>query len=343
MNRIRVLVVDDSPFTRKVLREILGASPDVEVVGIARDGLEALEKIAELRPDVVTLDLVMPHLDGIGVLQALPATSGPRVLVVSTSDAESDLGILALQSGAVDLVHKPTALASDQLYQLSGELLSKVEMAAAARRPPVLLGVAAPPAKATPGAMVAGDRVLVIGTSTGGPQALTRLLASLPGDFPLPVAAVVHIPRGYTQALARRLDHLSALDVAEAEDELDLRPGLVIVAQAGMHLRLKRQGKRVSAVLDLQPLAAAHRPSVDVLFESAAAELGRGVLAVVLTGMGDDGLRGARAIHDAGGKVVTEAESSCVVYGMPRCVQEAGLSDAEAPLDGMVAEILRWI
>lgn len=342
--QIRVLVVDDSAFARKVVREILSSSPRIHVIDIARDGLEALEKITELKPDVVTLDLVMPHLDGIGVLQALPKEGAPRVVVVSTSDAESELGVQALQSGAVDLVQKPTALATDRLYELSSELIEKVETAATARHPLVVpRALAAPVAARVAVAASAGGRVLVIGTSTGGPQALTHLLSALPGDFPLPIAAVVHIPPGYTTALAQRLNQISALSVVEAYDGLELRPGQAVIARAGMHLRLDRVGERAFARLDLNPIMLPHRPSVDVLFESAAAGFRAGTVGVVLTGMGDDGLLGARAIRGTGGKVLTEAESTCVVYGMPRCVREAGLSDGEAPLDRMAAEILRHI
>lgn len=346
-DQIRVLVVDDSAFARKVVREILNASPRIQVVDIARDGLEALEKIADLKPDVVTLDLVMPHLDGVGVLQALPKEGGPRVVVVSTSDAESEIGVKALELGALDLVQKPTALATDRLYDLGSELLRKVEIAATAKQPAAIphiaAGAAARPGPKPDAPKTAGDRVLVIGTSTGGPQALTQILSTLPGDFPLPIAVVVHIPPGYTQALAQRLDQVSALSVAEAWDGLELRPGLAVIARAGMHLRLERLGERAFARLDLSPVMTPHRPSVDVLFESAAAEFKAGALGVVLTGMGDDGLQGARALREAGGKLLTEAESSCVVYGMPRCVYEAGLAEAEAPLEQMVAEILRHV
>lgn len=344
---IRVLVVDDSAFARKVVREILSASPRIQVLDIARDGLEALEKINDLKPDVVTLDLVMPHLDGIGVLQALPKTGGPRVVIVSTSDAESDLGLQALENGAVELVHKPTALATDRLYDLSTELVRKVEIAASARPPVHLEGARRPSPEGASAAPVTSkpieNRVLVIGTSTGGPQALTRLFTALPGDFPFPIAAVVHIPPGYTQALARRLDQISALSIVEAWDGLELRPGQAVIARAGMHLLLERRGSRLFARLDLNPLLTPHRPSVDVLFESAAAEVGPGVLGVVLTGMGDDGLKGAQAIRAAGGRVLAEAESSCVVYGMPRCVFEEGLAEAQAPLEEMAAEILRRV
>jgi two-component system chemotaxis response regulator CheB len=355
MNPIRVLVIDDSAFTRKVLRESLQQAPGIEVVGIARDGLEALEKIAELKPDVVTLDLVMPGMDGLGVLQALQRPGAPRVVVVSVSDADSELGIMALQNGAVDLVHKPTSLATERLYELSAELVSKVRAAAVARpllpanpaaTTPRMPGAgAAAPAPGPPGS--ARIELVVIGTSTGGPQALTRLLPALPGDFPVPIAIALHIPFGYTEALARRLDSISAIRVVEASEGLELVPGLAVLAPGGLHLKLQRSreraGERLLAHLDVDPLTALYRPSVDVLFESAARATGGHVLGVVLTGMGDDGLLGTRAICAAGGRVVNEAESSCVIYGMPRVVREAGLSIAEAPLDGLPALIAQQL
>ncbi|HEX2568517.1 MAG TPA: chemotaxis-specific protein-glutamate methyltransferase CheB [Polyangia bacterium] len=342
---IRVLVVDDSAFARKVMREVLSAHADIEVVGIAHDGLEALEKVVELRPDVVTLDLVMPNLDGVGFLEALPATGAPAVVVVSTSDANSDMGLLALERGAVDLVHKPTSLATDHLYELSDELVSKVRVAALAR-PARGLRAAVPaasvgPAQAEPrvGARWV-PRLVAVGTSTGGPQALTRLLSALPGDLPVPIAVVLHIPGEYTAALARRLDSVCALHVVEASEGLRLEPGLAVVARGGLHLKFRRQSGQVVATLDGSPISTPHRPSVDVMLTSAVEVFGGGVLGVVLTGMGNDGLAGAQAVYAAGGRMLTESESSCVVYGMPRCVYEAGLADAEAPLDRMAAAIL---
>lgn len=182
---------------------------------------------------------------------------------------------------------------------------------------------------------------MVVGASTGGPQALTRLVRALPRDLPVPVAIVVHLPPGYTEAFARRLHEDAGLEVLEASEGLELRAGRVVVARAGQHLKLRRQGKAVYACLDIAPTDLLHRPAVDVLFESAARLFGRGVLGVVLTGMGDDGLRGARAIHEAGGEVLTETESSCVVYGMPRCVAEAGLSSGAATSAGMADLVLR--
>jgi two-component system chemotaxis response regulator CheB len=337
MSAIRVLVVDDSAFARKVLRESLSTSPRLEVVGTARDGIDALEKIAELDPDVVTLDLVMPNLDGLAVLAALSEEQRGRVVVVSMADGESDLGLAALSAGVFDLVGKPTALALASLHDIGEELVNKVTLAGqrrAARRP-----AQSPVRTPLPRAGVS-PKVVVIGTSTGGPQALTRLVSAFPADFPVPIAIVLHIPIGYTGPLAERLNNDSALEVLEAREGLELRPGRVLLAQAGMHLKLTQADSVASAHLDLEPGASVHRPSVDALFESAARTFGPHVLGVVLTGMGDDGLIGARAVVAAGGEVLTEAESSCVVYGMPRVVREAGLSSGEAPLERMASAIL---
>lgn len=336
---IRVLVVDDSAFARKVVREMLHG-PDIEVIGIARDGLEALEKIAALKPDVITLDLVMPNLDGLGVLNALPEEDAPRVVIVSISSEESDIGIAALQAGAVSLVQKSTALATDQLYELEHDLRRAVVQAASARsrRRPAFGGVIASPARHT-----LECELVVIGTSTGGPQALTALLSALPEDFPVPLAIALHIPAGYTAELAQRLDRSCQISVAEASEGLELRPGLAVLARGGSHLHLARRGDRLVAHLDSEPQHAPHAPSVDVLFESAAARLGSAVLGVVLTGMGNDGLHGAKAIRAAGGRVLAEAERSCVVYGMPRVVQEAGLCTEVAALEDMAVTIARHL
>lgn len=337
---IRVLIVDDSAFARKVLRETLAKSPLFEVVGFARDGLEALERIAELKPDVVTLDLVMPNLDGVGVLKALPAVGAPRVIVVSMAGEESELGIEALRAGAVDLVHKPTSLATDQLYELADELVAKVGAAAGAHPRPVPEEPAAKVVWQRPAA--ATKKLLLIGASTGGPQALTRLLKQLPADFPLPIAIVLHMPAGYTAAFAERLNEESALEVIEASDDIMLRPGMAVIARAGIHLKLERDGGRFRTRLDVRPVGVPHSPSVDALFCSVA-EWGAETIGVVLTGMGDDGTVGALAIHRAGGTILTEAESSCVVYGMPRSVVEAGASDEVAPMETMAETIVRHL
>ncbi len=342
--RHRVLVVDDSAFARKVLREILAGDPRLEVVGFARDGLDALEKIAELTPDVVTLDLVMPELDGVGVLQALAARKdAPRVVIVTMTDAESALGVAALDAGAIDVVHKPTALATDRLYELGKELVEKVVAAAQSKGAPRALRER--PVQ-TAGKVLARrpqTRLVVIGASTGGPRALGDILGALPADFPVPIATVVHMPVGYTEAFAARLNESSPMRVREATNGALLEPGTVLLGRAGVHLRVRLLSESLIAMLDPSPEDELHRPSVDVLFRSAAQELGSNVLGVVLTGMGNDGLDGARAIHRAGGRLLVEAESSCVVYGMPRAVAEEGLGADVAPLELMVRAILERI
>lgn len=335
MTKIRVLVVDDSAFARKVLREVLQDSEDIEVVGIARDGLDALEKIVGLAPDVITLDLVMPELDGLGVLRELAGLSAsPRVVIVTMTDEHSELGVAALREGAFDLVHKPTAIATDRLYELGEELRAKVRAAATATTRTAV--DRASPVPALVGEVTAD--LVVIGASTGGPQAVSRILASLPRSFPVPIAVVVHMPAGYTAALAARLDGDCELDVAEASEGIELVTGRVVIARAGMHLKIVRGADgTLRGKLDVVPMETPHRPAVDVLFATAAEATGARTLGVVLTGMGNDGVEGAREIIARGGRVLTEAESSCVVYGMPRAVVEAGLSSGEAPLEKMTA------
>jgi two-component system chemotaxis response regulator CheB len=339
---IRVLVVDDSAFARKVLRQVLTGAQGLTVVDTARDGLDALEKIAELKPDVVTLDLVMPHLDGLGVLRALAGAPSPRVVVVSSAGEESELAVSALQAGAVELVHKPTALATDRLYELGAELVAKVNAAAhAVVRPGVDVDPVVKPGLQE--ARAFSRQLVVVGTSTGGPAALTRLLSALPADFPAPLALALHIPPGYTEALAKRINEQSALEVVEAADGVELRAGRAVLARAGMHLRVEREGERAWTRLDRLPASTPHHPSVDVLFQSAAASWGADAVGVVLTGMGDDGLLGSRAIRAAGGCVLTESADSCVVYGMPRVVDEAGLSNGSATLKELPTLLGRYV
>jgi len=332
--RPRVLVVDDSAFARTVLSRVLRASGLVDVIGTARDGRDALERITALDPDVVTLDLTMPELDGIGVLRALAGRPRPRVVVVSISSIETDLGVEALALGAVDVITKPTALASDRLHELGDELIAKV--IAVSRTP--IAPVAPPPRPDRPRTHAA--QLIMVGTSTGGPQALTMLIAGLPAELSAPVAVVLHIPFGYTHALAARLDKLTALRVVEAHDGLELAPGVVTIARGGMHLHIERDGAVLRARLAALPIQS-FIPSVNEMFLSGAAAAGAGALGVILTGMGDDGLEGARAIAAAGGSLLTESASSCVVYGMPRSVYEAGLGAEAVPLDQMAREIGR--
>lgn len=337
--RVRVLVVDDSAFTRKVIRELLVGSGQVEVVGIARDGLEALEKVVELRPDVVTLDLMMPALDGLGFLHALPRHGGPRVIVVSSVDLSSEKAVEALACGAVEVIHKPTALATDQLYELSAQLVRAV-LAHGTPAPPPAVPQDEPRAVTRAGGPC---KLVLLGASTGGPQALVQVLSALPADFPVPLGVVLHLPLGYTSAFARRLDDSCQISVVEADDDLPFRPGQAVVARAGQHLKLAHKGGQLVCVLDYAPSHHLHRPAVDELFLSGAAAVGAGVLGVVLTGMGSDGLVGARAIAAAGGTLLGEAQQSCIVYGMSRCIIEARIGAIAVPLDEMAKMIVSYV
>lgn len=330
----RVIVVDDSAFARTVLARVLRESGRINVVATARDGADALERIAELDPDVITLDLTMPGVDGLGVLRALRGRDRPRVIVVSISSIDTELGVEAMALGAVDVVAKPSALANERLAGIANELISKTLATAEGlitRRDPL----AAVAQSTRPGGRA---ELVMIGTSTGGPQALTRLVTALPASLPVPVAMVLHIPIGYTEALAARLDKVSSLRVLEAHDGLALEPGMAVLARGGTHLHIERTGTRLCARVSSQPLRA-FMPSVDELFLSGVGAVGAGAFGVVLTGMGDDGLAGARAIAAASGTLLSEDPSTCVVYGMPRAVYEAGLGAIAVPLDRMAEEI----
>jgi len=339
----RVLVVDDSAYVRKVVTQILSRSPFLEVVGTARDGQEALEQVAALRPDVITCDLIMPNLDGVGFVREQMSRRPVPIVIVSVASESGELVLSALDAGAVDFIQKPTALASDRLLEMGEELINKVKIAAGARlRIPPSSSVE-PIANARVQSKGVVD-IIVLGISTGGPQALRSLIPRLPAALPVPLAIVLHMPIGYTELYARKLDELSALNVVEAEDGVALRSGSVFLAPAGRHLTLRRTTEgTVVTHLDVRPLDMPHRPSVDVLFQSAADVYAGRVLGVVMTGMGSDGREGAAWIKAKGGTILTEAEDTCVVYGMPRSVVEAGLSDRSVQLDGMADAILERV
>lgn len=342
---IRVLAVDDSAFVRKVIREILSRNPYIEVVGTARDGFEALDLVEQLKPDVVTCDLNMPRLDGVGFVREQMRRNPVPILILSVAPQDAEPALAALDAGAVDFVQKPTALANDDLLRIREELIDKVKAAAGA--PVARLRVDQPPVAAAPqGSIRASGRIqaVVIGVSTGGPQALRTLMPQFPADFPVPIAIVLHMPIGFTALYAEKLNECTHLRVKEAAENDEMRPGLILIAQAGRHLVLRRKAEeRVVAHLALRPADLLHRPSVDVLFRSAAEVYGDCVLGVVLTGMGNDGKEGAAWIKAQGGSILTEAENSCVIYGMPRSVVEAGLSDAALPLNQLAQSIMERI
>lgn len=362
LTRSRVLVADDSGFMRRVLSSAL-KSNGFEVVGEARDGDEALAMWTALKPDVMTLDLAMPGTDGIGVLRALRQageTSVPVVVVSAFSPAHGAKAVDALTEGAFDLVSKPAG--GDGLTAFTVEIGDKVRAAvhARARRgpgAPRLAPVTPAPAPASsshrrelrtsahtasplarrPRTLKAGTgRLVLIASSTGGPRALGELVPFLPSPLGAGGLIVQHMPPGFTNSLADRLDRASKLTVIEAVGGEAIRPDTILVAPGGSHLRL---GADKRARLSDEPPIGALRPRADLTIEDAAALYGEALLLVVLTGMGRDGTEGARAVKAAGGRVLVEAESTCTVYGMPRAVVEADLADAVLPLDQLPAAI----
>ena len=340
---IRVLVVDDSAYVRKVVSQMLLRSPFIEVVGTARDGEEALEQVDALKPDVVTCDLIMPNLDGVGFVREQMKRNAVPVLIVSVASEMGEPVLNALDAGAVDFIQKPTALASDRLLEMSDDLIAKVKTAATARVRAIVPREAELPTAAAPRQDGPFD-VVVLGISTGGPQALRSVVPRLPAELPVPLAIVLHMPVGYTELYARKLDELSALKVVEAEEGVEVRSGTVFLAPAGKHLTFRRTPHgRVVTHLDLRPLDTQHRPSVNVLFQSAADVYGGRVLGIVMTGMGADGVEGAAWIKAKGGTILTESEASCVVYGMPRSIVEAGLSDRAVSVEDMADAIVQRV
>jgi two-component system, chemotaxis family, protein-glutamate methylesterase/glutaminase len=346
MNRvIRVVVVDDSAYVRKVMKEMLSRSPFIEVVGAAHDGEDALEMVDRLKPDVVTCDLIMPGLDGVDFIERQMALRPVPIIIVSIAAESSERLLRGLDAGAVDFVQKPTALATDRMLEIADDLIAKIKAASTAPVDRLRTTVAASVAIPTSAATFANRYdMVVIGVSTGGPQGLKAVIPRLPADFPVPVAIVLHMPVGYTAAYAQRLNDSSGLTVVEAREGDEVRPGVVLLAPGGRHLTFRRDGAGVvRAWLDVCPLDTPHKPSVDVLFQSAAQMYGERVLGVVMTGMGDDGRAGSAWIKAKNGSVLTESEETCIVYGMPRSVVEAGLSDASVPLDRLAAAIVERI
>jgi two-component system chemotaxis response regulator CheB len=337
---VRVLVVDDSAYVRKVVTQMLGRSPFIEVVGTARDGEEALEMAAQLDPDVITCDLNMPQMDGVTFVREQMSRRPVAIVIISIAAGAGEQVLAALDAGAVDFVQKPTALATERLMDMADELVEKVKAAALApRRVARVMPVS--PAPPLPHRVSRGAfDILVMGVSTGGPQALKVIIPQLPANLPVPVAMVLHMPVGYTEMYAQKLNEMSALKVVEASQGQVVEPGMVFLAPAGRHLSFRRDGNEVRTHLDLRPLDTPHRPSVDALFQSAAEIYGERVLGVVMTGMGSDGRDGSAWIKAQGGIILTEAEETCIVYGMPRSVVEAGLSDGAIPLDHLAQAIM---
>jgi two-component system chemotaxis response regulator CheB len=333
---IRVLVIDDSAFSRRTITRMLETSPLVKVVGAARDGEEALRKSLDLEPDMITLDLEMPRMDGFTFLRLLMAKHPIPVMVISGRDGEGDV-FKALDLGAVDFVAKPTARATPDLQNIQAELIRKVHAIRELRiekvkerivsTPPVLVRSPEPWARVAKAASV-----VVIGSSTGGPAALMQTLGAFTETPPCAFLIAQHMPAGFTRGFAERLDRLTRFKVKQAEGGEELVHGSVFLAPGGFHLELESRNGRIRTRITECEAGDKYTPSVDRLFRSAAKHYGADLLSVVLTGMGDDGKKGVQAVKEAGGRVIAESEETAVIFGMPQQAIRAGVVDEVLPL-----------
>ncbi len=339
---IRVLVVEDSAFMRRIISEAVTAEPDMEVAGTAINGLDALLKVEQMQPDVVTLDVEMPDMDGLTALRHLMARyPRPVIMLSSLTQAGAATTIRALTMGAVDFVAKPSGSIPLDFHQVRDELIQKIRTAAHARIHAPLHPPASPAPRGAPIVPLAGkatlarspgvfDSVVAIGTSTGGPQALSTVVPGLVDDGRTAYIIVQHMPAGFTRSLAERLAATSSLHVREAERGDRLAAGTVLVAPGDYHLQLSASG---AVQLFQAPRVHGVRPSVDVMLESLAQHFGARVITAILTGMGVDGAAGAVAVRAKGGFIIAEDEATCVVWGMPRAVAERGAANRVVRLE----------
>ena len=341
--KIRVLVVDDSALMRKLIPQILVSDPSIEVVGTAMDGLIGLRKIQELRPNVVTLDLDMPRMDGIEMLREITRKHHVPVIVVSAHTEEgASLTLKALSLGAFDFVTKPQDAASGRLQQIASELALKIKVAAASGAPKMIITM--PPAQRKPrrnfpAQLRYPSKIVAIGISTGGPQAIQYLFSQLPEDFPGCILVVQHMPEGFTDMFARRLDESSAIEVKEAQSGDLLLAGRALICPGNRHMKVCHMEHGDVAILVDQPRVNGHRPSVDVLFQSVAQQFGNRAVAVLMTGMGEDGAAGMGAIQSAGGFTIAQSPDTCVVDSMPKSAISRGFTSRVVSLSALAGMI----
>jgi len=350
---IKVLVVDDSAFMRKALTSMLQEDPEIKVIGTARDGVEAIQMIQDLKPDIVTMDVEMPRMDGITALREIMQKCPVPVIMVSSLTTEgAKVTLEALELGAVDFIPKNLAELSVNIVKIKGMLIEKIKTIGKRgiikRRPiakPAETKIETPKVE-IPKVRVTTERkvgIVSIGTSTGGPKALQEIIPKLPKDFPVPIVIAQHMPPNFTKPFAERLDQLSQLSVKEAEEGEAIKPGIVYVAPGRGHMRLKRRGIETLVTISEDKEEFIYRPSVDALMLSVADCFPGRSLGVILTGMGNDGAKGCKKIKESGGRVFAQNEESCVVYGMPRAVIEAGIADKVVSLEEMAGEIINAV
>ena len=345
---VRVLIVDDSAVVRQVLSEILGRDRGIEVIGTATDPIVAREKIKRLNPDVITLDVEMPRMDGLAFLENLMRLHPlPVVMVSSLTERGADTTLQALALGAVDFVAKPKLDVANGLETYAEEITSKVKSAARAKVRPLARPVAAKavlagaPRPATGLHFRTTDRLIAIGASAGGTEAIRVVLEQMPADAPA-VVLTQHIPAGFSRAFAERLDRHSAMSVIEAIDGDAILPGHAYLPPGGQHLRVIRDGARWRCRIDDGPPVNRHKPAVDVLFKSVAENAGENAIGAILTGLGDDGARGLLQMRQAGAATLVQDETTCVVWGMPGAAWKLGAAQEMLPLDRIAQRLMEW-
>ncbi len=346
--KLRVLVVDDSAFMRKIIRQMIESDPGIEVVGTARDGSEGVDMALSLKPDVITMDLEMPRMNGFEATEAIMSRRPTPIIVVSSLTNEGAKATFdALDKGAVDFLAKNLNNSALDIIKIQEELqrkiraVSKRKMSLLKQRPAV-----APPSSLPARKSFATQRIafVAIGASTGGPRAIQEVISKLPADVTTPFVIVIHMPAAFTYTFAERLDSLSELTVKEAEDGEPIQPGHILVSPGGRQTRVRRRGVTNFYVeVNGEPSDSIYKPSVDISMMSVAEAYPGRSLGVILTGMGHDGAEGMKAIKDRGGKTIAQDEESCTVYGMPKAVVDAGNADKVAPIDMIAAEIVNMI
>lgn len=347
--KIKVLVVDDSAVVRKVLTNIISKDPDLEVIATASDPIIAAEKIAQTLPDVITLDVEMPRMDGITFLQKLMSQHPiPAVIISSLVDGGSETAMKALECGAVEIILKPQIGTKDYLEEAHILICDAIKAAAHTKlrhlTPPLPIShkysADAILSKDTRAMIRTTEKVIVVGASTGGTEAISEFLRAMPVDSP-GIVIVQHMPERFTASFAKRLNDICSITVKEAEDDDTVLRGRALIAPGNRHMLLKRSGARYYVEIKDGPLVSRHRPSVDVLFRSAALYAGKNAVGVILTGMGDDGAEGMKELKDAGAFNIAQDEESCVVYGMPKEAVKAGGVDAVMPLKAISERALK--